>query len=534
MAGSRKGRASSSSSSKKIIVYAIIGIVAVAAVSVSMLARSQPSTTDPQKESRNRAIEQFQTRFCGDGGQPDSTQYTSELVLPSECEMPLAVEVDGETVWYVSTKHGTLGSYSLAGSGFEKEYAIPSWPARSSPTAFSMSWAAKADDRGNIWFTDERQNAIWRFNKSTETFDAFRVPANLPASMDFDSQGNIYFVGVQSKSLFFGNVSEMKNGTSDGITEIPLPLDGFSGIDKDLITSGSLVIDDTNNDVWVSILAFQQKGQLFRYDIDAGQVDRTVDLPADITSPVGMALDNSGSLWVTDHGTNVFFRYDPASGEITKFVTSVASPRIYGGTAPSNAYTLPYWIERAPDGSLWFNEHTGNKIARFDPQELTLVEYWIPSQNRLWALCPDDAKNCGVANALQLSVGPDNQVWFTEWTENKMGTVDADKQLPFSVDATEEITVARGDSAEIRVTVNASGDFNGRMIAAGTFTPNAGLGNSSGIFSEESVSVGAGSSKQVSYTFTAAEDLAAGQYIIMIGAGNDDVSYTKAVRVNIV
>jgi uncharacterized membrane protein len=125
-------------------------------------------------------------------------------------------------------------------------------------------------------------------------------------------------------------------------------------------------------------------------------------------------------------------------------------------------------------------------------------------------------------------------VWFTEWTENKMGTVDADKQLPFSVDATEEITVARGDSAEIPVTVNASGDFNGRMIAAGTFTPNAGLGNSTGIFSEESVSVGAGSSKQVSYTFTAAEDLAAGQYIIMIGAGNDDVSYTKAVRVNIV
>src|ERR671922_2444550 len=82
LAGSRKGRASSSSSSKKIIVYAIIGIVAVAAVSVSMLARSQPSTTDSQKESRNRAIEQFQTRFCGEGGKPDSTQYISELVLP--------------------------------------------------------------------------------------------------------------------------------------------------------------------------------------------------------------------------------------------------------------------------------------------------------------------------------------------------------------------------------------------------------------------------------------------------------------------
>ena len=71
------------------------------------------------------------------------------------------------------------------------------------------------------------------------------------------------------------------------------------------------------------------------------------------------------------------------------------------------------------------------------------------------------------------------------------------------------------------------------MIAAGTFTPTGALGNSSGIFSEESVSI-SGGSKQVSYTFTAAENLAAGQYVIMVGAGNDDVSLMKAVRVNII
>jgi uncharacterized membrane protein len=71
------------------------------------------------------------------------------------------------------------------------------------------------------------------------------------------------------------------------------------------------------------------------------------------------------------------------------------------------------------------------------------------------------------------------------------------------------------------------------MMASGTFLPNGMLGNSSGIFSEESVSI-SGGSKQVSYTFTPAENLAAGQYIIMVGAGNDDVSLMKAVRVNIV
>jgi hypothetical protein len=94
--------------------------------------------------------------------------------------------------------------------------------------------------------------------------------------------------------------------------------------------------------------------------------------------------------------------------------------------------------------------------------------------------------------------------------------------------------VARGNSAEIKVTVSASDKFDGKMVSAGTFTPTGLLGNSTGIFSEESISVSAGGSKQVSFTFTPDENLKAGQYTIMMGAGNDDVSYLKAVKVNVV
>jgi uncharacterized membrane protein len=97
-----------------------------------------------------------------------------------------------------------------------------------------------------------------------------------------------------------------------------------------------------------------------------------------------------------------------------------------------------------------------------------------------------------------------------------------------------EVAVASGESTEIKVTVAASSDFSGEMMAAGTFMPNGALGNSTGIFSEESVSLTSGGSKEVSYTFTAADNLEQGQYMIMLGAGNDDVSYMKAVRVNII
>ncbi len=529
-----------SASSKKIIVYAIIGVIAVAAVYTTIFSRGAPETSAPTTNTQDeQAMEQrFEQQFCGTDTSPNSNVYVTEVSLPTECEMPVGIAIDGSKVWYVSTKPGLLGEYDSAAGTFS-EYEIPLWPTRSLPftavPSWSMSWTVKLDGaNGNVWFTDQN-NTIWRFNQATEAFDMFRVPAKYPSMMDFDSNGNLYFIGINSQALFFGNVSKMKNATSEGFREISLPLEGFAGINLDLVTAGGLVVDKERNDVWVSLLAFQQKkGQLFQYDIESDRVIRIVDLPPDLGSPVGMELDNYGNVWVADHGTSTFFKYDPSVDNITRFVTSIASPKIYGGSTPPNAYTLPYWIDKGNNGSLWFNEHTGNKIARFDPEELALIEYWVPSQNRAWTLCSPEATACGIANVMQFAVNDDNQLWFTEWTENKIGKLDGSKQVPISVSTPVEITVARGESTEIKVTVSASTDFAGQMIAAGTFTPNGALGNSTGIFSEESISVSSGGSKEVSYTFTAADNLDRRQYMIMLGAGNDDLSYMKAVRVNIV
>ena len=504
---------------------------------VSVVAFSpRPAPVNPEEETRRLAFAQYQERFCG-SGEAGSTSFVTELELPGKCEMPLAIEYVGGEVWYVSTKNGTLTSYNANEGRFGESYQAPSWPTRSSPTTFSMSWSAKYDDNGNIWFTDERQRALWRFDTENNVFSMFPVSARLPAAIDFDSQGNLYFAGVQSTSIFIGDTSSMRDGTSNGIREVPLPLDGFAGIDANLVSTGSLTVDREKNVVWVSLLAFQQKGQIFKYDIGTDTVTKTVDLPADLNSPVGIALDTAGDLWVTDHGTNIFFKYDPDTEEITKFSTSIASSRIYAGQDQQNAYTLPYWIERSPDTPvLWFNQHTGNKISSLDTENLVLTEYWVPSQNENWALCPPEGTgSCGLSNALQITSGPEGKLWFSEWSENKIGFVDGSKQIPVAISlAQDSLTVGRGQSAEIRVSVDASDNFDGRMIASSTLTPNGRFGNSSGIFSESAVSIPAGSSKQISFTFSAAGDIEPGKYVIMLGAENGDVTVLKAVMVNIV
>jgi virginiamycin B lyase len=316
------------------------------------------------------------------------------------------------------------------------------------------------------------------------------------------------------------------------------------------------------------MLAFQKKGEILRYDMST-KMFKIFDMPEELDSPVGIVVDDSGNLWITDHGTSMFYKLDTSTGNITKFVTSKASPRIFGigeggssnssngnsslnihdDDTPAGAYTLPYWIQKSGDGSLWFNEHTGNKIARFDPVNNTLIEYWIPTQNKLFGMCQNNNDNgnaaskinnlkCGIANALQFSVGQNkddsNQVWFTEWSENKIGRVYVQKQLPFHISIPmKEVAVKRSESLELKVNVDASTNQRIHMIAAGTFTPTGDLGNSTGSFSEESFSLTAGNSKQISFIFTPSSDLKAGVYTLMIGAENDDVSYLKAVKVNI-
>ena len=274
---------------KNIIVYGVIGIIVVIVTAYVVLIRAPnnninnnvissnnsnlQSTAQLIANSRAAAIEQYQKQFCGLNSIPHSNNYITEYNLPSTCEMPLGILVDDQLakVWYVSTKHGTLGSYDLATHKFDKELNIPVWNVRNIPTDNSQVWSVKEDKSGNIWFTDEKQNAIWRYSKSVGGFEMYKVPemskafgTTYPVSIDFDSNGNVYFVGIRSPVLWFGNVTQMKNGTSNGIAKIPIPTNAFRGIDPDLISTGSIAVDNKRNVVWISMLSFPSKGEIVK------------------------------------------------------------------------------------------------------------------------------------------------------------------------------------------------------------------------------------------------------------------------------
>ena len=501
---------------------------------------------DQAEFSKQQAIEKFKSQFCGINSKPNSNQYVQEIKLTSECEMPVAITNDDKEggVWYISTKHGSLFFYDYKTKTFTK-YDIPIWSSRENPIDSSQVWDLKLDpSKENLWFTDEKQNLIWKFNKKNKVFEHFKIPeTNLsfgtiyPVSIDFDNNGNIFFVGIRSQALWSGNIALMKSGTSDGITKIPLPVEDFKDFDPSIISTGSIVVDKKNNNVWISVLAFGYKGQIYKYDI-TNESFKKYDI-GDLPSPVGMTLDSKGNIWISDHGTSIFVKLNPLNGSLTKYVTSPISSKIFAGEqVSSQAYSLPYWMKSGLDNSIIFNEHTGNKIGIFYPDNQTLVEYWIPSQNNLFGQCPPDLpeNSCGIGNILQITNETNKQsIWFTEWSENKIGYVDTGVSLPFSINTIEnEIRLSPGESKEIKLQIDSYVDSSLRPISSSSLTPSGNLGTSYGVFSENSIKLKNGDSKEISFVFTLSNDVAIGNYVLMVGAEDDAISISKAIHVKVI
>jgi streptogramin lyase len=124
-------------------------------------------------------------------------------------------------------------------------------------------------------------------------------------------------------------------------------------------------------------------------------------------------------LWATEHDANFITQYDLTSNSTTKFSAS---------SNPHQYISLPFWLrEGGPhDKGLWFNEHTGNRIAYLNTTDTTLTEYEIPTRN------PSTGY---MSNALNIDVDPNDgsRIWFSEYNYDKIGVVDYQTTIPFKI-----------------------------------------------------------------------------------------------------
>ena len=71
------------------------------------------------------------------------------------------------------------------------------------------------------------------------------------------------------------------------------------------------------------------------------------------------------------------------------------------------AGSYPHDITAGPDGNLWFTEYSGNKIGRITTAG-AITEFTIPT---------------AASSPVGITAGPDGNLWFTEYSGNKIGQV---------------------------------------------------------------------------------------------------------------
>jgi hypothetical protein len=165
------------------------------------------------------------------------------------------------------------------------------------------------------------------------------------------------------------------------------------------------------------------------------------------------------------------------------------------------------------------NIHQSNTIAKFDMANQILIEYEIPTKNFDWG---------GISNPLQFDIDNQGNIWFTEWTENKIAVLDAQKTLEFTIEAsTREIHMNRNELKEITLIIEPKDMIMVDMRSSGTFTINGLLENVSITF--EQIDNEFDTIQEIPILIKA-ENLDVGIYTIMISVESQEITQSIPIR----
>jgi virginiamycin B lyase len=467
--------------------------------------------------------EKLRRHLCGSSILPENMEFIQEFQIPFSCAQPVGLATDRQgKVWVASTWTGHLLVFDPASERFVKTIHIPDWKTKSD--FGSMVWGMEFDKSGNLWFSDQVNNAIWRYFVQEERFEMYKVPTvrSYPSQIDFDSSGRVWFSEIFGKKLGVIDPSLAENNSTKGIKEYEINQFEFKTMGPVTVSS-----KNNNNSVWFTTVSYPEGGNISRFDMDTEEFT-FYELPKEAGVPVGIVEDRDGRLWVNDHASNLFFMFNPTTRDFAKYSTSLPTSR-------ENTTTLPYW-NLIKDNRVWFNEHEGNAIAYFDIENMTLIEYQIPTRGEIWG---------NTSNPLKFDLDNRGSAWFTEWTENKIGKLDSGKlgKLPLwlsvSKDKVELDTQSlRGDQLEILVHPNRTDlEKPVTMTVASSVSHSGRLWNMTGDFSESEFSFVEGRNEDDPYSVTLwlepSKDLQPGNYTVTIGARYDSVTYNKVIDMTV-
>lgn len=370
----------------------------------------------------------------------------------------------------------------------------------------SMVWTMVQDHDGKIWFSGLGTQSIWQLEPENDTFHLFHSESGAPFQMKVAKNGEIWFttlrgdtIGVIEKSTDGGyKISSFETGNNTTPAGVFLQNDSVwtANIDSQKILQYHVTRE---NNFVRNITALQS---IPKYN-------------AILSSPTDLLVNNN-SVWLTEHGTSFLTRYDLDTGKLVRYPTSQNH---------FHTITLPFWIRGAENPKiLWFNEHQGNKIGRFDLEDKTLTEYSIPS-------VPKDGY---LTYSLNISEDPQDEkiLWFSEWNTDKVGVINGHIPVPFEITPSKKEITLGSNKTDDTINLEIQGGLHHSnpvfLNASSSITSTAELGNLTVRFASDVIDLS--HDRQVLLSIHDG-GLSPGNYTVGISASNGYV--TKTVFLNL-
>src|SRR5438067_1520837 len=123
-------------------------------------------------------------------------------------------------------------------------------------------------------------------------------------------------------------------------------------------------------------------------------------VPTASSDPIGIIIGPDGAIWFAEEYGNNLGRLEPATGAITEYPTNWT--RLDNFQRP---YTPgPYKLTIGPDNNLWFTARNSNQVASFDLAAKRFTQYDLPGPVSL----------AGGGNPASITTGPDHNLWVAQ------------------------------------------------------------------------------------------------------------------------
>jgi virginiamycin B lyase len=450
---------------RKPIVIAILIIFLLVVSSFSAVAAVQTAKNYTQR-----------SLFASDLIQTPTAPIT-EFPIPQKLSYPLGLVTDSKgNLWFGEGNTDTIEEFIPNNQTF-RAFQIPV------NGQFAWVWTPVFDSSGNLWFTTTNGSDILRLDPTNAQFVSFSTgnPNVQPYTLAYNLVTNqLWFTSFASDQ--FG-VFQLTNGSASLLNVYDLPVTGK--LQYGTLGAAAIALD-THGNVYVTE---SYVGEIAKFSQSTGMLEHVWQLPPKGSEPLGIAVDpKTDNIWFTDHATSDFGYINQTSNVVTQFSTSVF---YYNG---SPEVTLPYWIFISSSGMIWVNEHVGNRIARFDPTNMQLTEFAVPTSN---------------SQPIKLTL--DNTrglVWFSEFSGNKIGMLEQNQSLSPQLVLSKNSFDLSGSSLTFEMNVSSSNVLPLNVSSTASKT--------GALSSNFSVSTTSSSSSQASVTISRGSNLSPGVYYVTL------------------